>query len=204
MNIIQDKMFNFIYTLSLRDALLRNAYKYPKKPLFNNIHARDILKNYVNDVLNGANYNFYEIEKEIENSFRNFLGNNTFTFGNSQKLVNMTFKYAYLFCYKNNQLTKCFSHCHCPMDNIMINVVIDEIKNLQNKTLTEKQKRILNSLTSKGYKTFLRKPWSQITQNNIDQYTLFQNIVKFLADMQNITPLQYDYLMWDKQEDYFE
>ena len=202
MNVIQEKMFDFIYTMSLRDSILRNAYKFPKKELFNNNHAKNLLRNYLNKVLEGQPFCFNDIERAIETSFLNFLGNNNFTFGNSQKLVNMTFKYAYLFCYKNEKLKIYFTNCHCPMDNIMINIAIEELEKIDCRTLSIQDKQTLQKITFRGYKTKLRQAWSNITKENTNQYELFQQIINFLAKLKNVTPLEYDYLMWNQQEEF--
>ena len=48
---------------------------------------------------------------------------NHFTFGNAQKLVNMTAKYMYLRSYGDPNERKLFKFCHCPMDGTMIRIV---------------------------------------------------------------------------------
>ena len=46
-------------------------------------------------------------------------GGDGFTFGNAQKLVNMTAKYMFLRAYGDNGERSKFEGCDCPMDGVM-------------------------------------------------------------------------------------
>lgn len=201
--IVDDKVFEFIYTIAMRDATLQKAYEligyktskgakkpddYKKEELLQNSTAKDIIREYIDNIIAGNNPNFYDVEKDVEKSFDSFIKGkkylSSFTFGNCQKLINMTVKYFYIVTYSDSTIRSHFNDCHCPMDNVMIKTVKRELKN--NKPLKDFK------ITSKE----LSKSWSRIVQGNTSQYDAFQEIVKYLAKQKGVSPIEYDYLMW--------
>lgn len=202
--IVDDKIFDFIYTIAMRDATLQKAYEligyktskgakkpddYKKEVLLQNNVAKDIIREYIDNIIAGNNPNFYDVEKDVEKSFDSFIKGkkylSSFTFGNCQKLINMTVKYFYIVTYSDPTIRSRFNDCHCPMDNVMINMAIKEL-NKSGKTLAN-----FNTTSAN-----LRKSWSRIVQGNTSQYDAFQEIVKYLAEQQGVSPIEYDYLMW--------
>lgn len=202
--IVDDKIFDFIYTIAMRDATLQKAYEligyktskgakkpddYKKEELLQNSTAKDIIREYIDNIIAGNNPNFYDVEKDVEKSFDSFIKGkkylSSFTFGNCQKLINMTVKYFYIVTYSDPTIRSHFNDCHCPMDNVMINMAIKEL-NKSGKTLAN-----FNTTSAN-----LRKSWSRIVQGNTSQYDAFQEIVKYLAQKQGVSPIEYDYLMW--------
>lgn len=202
--IVDDKVFEFIYTIAMRDATLQKAYEligyktskgakkpddYKKEELLQNSTAKDIIREYIDNIIAGNNPNFYDVEKNVEKSFDCFIKGkkylSSFTFGNCQKLINMTVKYFYIVTYSAPTIRSHFNDCHCPMDNVMINMAIKEL-NKSGKTLAN-----FNTTSAN-----LRKSWSRIVQGNTSQYDAFQEIVKYLAQQQGVSPIEYDYLMW--------
>lgn len=108
----------------------------------------------------------------------------------------MTMKYLYIMCYKNNYLRDRFSACHCPMDGIMTDKVINKLKELKKNGDSSVQK-----YTQRGYIGFLKnKSWSKLEVSDKNIYEQFQKTVKFLADKENLSPLEYDYYLWNKKE----
>ncbi len=198
---INDQIFNFVYEVALRDATLRKAYTGSLDNLRDNKDAKNILRKYIDDIIQGrANKNlFYSTEEKIEESFaEHLLGTNSqFTFGNIQKLINMTVKYMFIICYNDNKLKENFNLCHCPMDNVMINIAIDELEKINKDNLRTDDLENLKRFLKRGNKTFLRKSWSKIESNNIEQYNLYQQIISFLAKQQGVSPIEYDYLLWN-------
>ena len=51
-----------------------------------------------------------------------------FSYGNAQKLVNMTAKYIYIATYFNDDYKDKFEKCHCPMDSLIVESLIADIK----------------------------------------------------------------------------
>ncbi len=192
------EIFDFIYIAALRDATLMKAYEGTKKDLLTNKEAKKVVSQYVDNVLAGKNPDFYKAEERLEVAFND----KKFTFGNAQKLLNMACKYFYVLCYNDSSLRERFKSCHCPMDNIMIDVVKLEMR--KGNYRYEEYKSILDKYTEthnkKSYISFLGKPWSKIIRSDNEQYRLFQDLVKFLSDKKGVYPLEYDYLMWRENE----
>lgn len=212
--IVDDKVFEFIYTIAMRDATLQKAYEiktdgltddqkksneYKKKLLLKNDEAKRIVRKYIDDIIAGNNPCFYAVEEKLEHSFDSFVEEHKdyltkFTFGNCQKLINMTVKYFYIVTYSDSTIRSHFNSCHCPMDNVMIEVAINELDNI-GKTLNDIN-GFYNLKIIKANKTYLRQSWSQIDISDIKQYKLFQAAVCYLAQKQGVSPIEYDYLMW--------
>lgn len=195
-----DKLiFDFAYELALRDAVMRTAYLGDKNKLRENREGKDIVFDYANKIINNDEFDYYGIAKDLCNSFDEFIepkenSKVQFNFGNAQKLLNMTMKYLYIMCYKNNELRDKFQNCHCPMDGIMIDKVINELKKLKSEGDSSVQQ-----YTQRGYIGFLKsKSWSRLSVSDDKAvYEQFQKSVKFLAKKQDLYPLEYDYYLWN-------
>jgi len=212
-NEIDRKIFEFAYSMALRDAVLQKAYKgMNKKTLLDNKEAAVIVEKYIQGVFKGEDPDFYTTEEAVERYFKVFIEDNNlmtesgtpaaFTFGNTQKLVNMTAKYMFLSAYNDSKKKALFNCCHCPMDGIMIEKVISEIdklKDIDKVALCEKS--VLKSVKpdmylSNGWRQLLRVPWSQITLDDHRIYDEFQMIVRFLSDKEGLIPVEYDFIHW--------
>lgn len=199
-----NEIFDFVYAIAMRDATQQKAYEligyktskgakklddYKKEELLQNSIAKNIISKYIDDIIAGNNPNFYDVEKDVEESFASFIKGKKylsfFTFGNCQKLINMTVKYFYIVTYPCPTIRSYFNNCHCPMDNVMIKTVKRELKN------NKKPLKDFNITSAE-----LSKSWSRIVQGNTSQYDTFQDIVKYLAKQQGVNPIEYDYLMW--------
>lgn len=80
------------------------------------------------------------------------------------------------------------------MDGIMIDKVINELKKLKSEGDSSVQQ-----YTQKGYIGKLKgKPWSRLSvRDDKAIYEQFQESVRFLADKQDLFPLEYDYFLWN-------
>lgn len=203
---MNDCIFHFVYDAALRDATLRNAYMGSLSILRENVEAKELVRAYIDRILSGraGATELQETLLNVEQSFARYLmqrdPKNVFTFGNTQKLVNMTAKYIFIACYADEALRENFRFCHCPMDSIMVDVVMRELDNVDQASLCPNDLQVLQRFQARGNKTCLKKPWSRILVTDREQYHLFQEIVLFLSQRQEVTPLEYDYLMWMKQE----
>ena len=116
-----------------------------------------------------------------------------FTFGNIQKLINMTVKNQYGRYFDDEGKRACFRNCHCPMDSRMIKKVAKEYRE---KGADDKLKKIKWSSVK----------WSKLvfknTQNECSKayYDTFQRMVRELADAEGLTPIEYDFVHWDCDE----
>lgn len=198
--IVDDKVFDFIYTIAMRDATLQQAFDLTKSgltkksDLLNCTAAKKYVRKYIDDIIAGKNTSFDTVEKDVETAFGQFIPGKNFTFGNCQKLINMTVKYFYIVTYSDSTIRSHFNSYHCPMDNVMIEVAINELDNI-GKTLNDINE-FYNLKIIKANKTYLRQSWSQIDISDIKQYKLFQAAVCYLAQQQGVSPIEYDYLMW--------
>ena len=149
---INDAIFDFAYEYALRDATLRTkALKKQKDTqekskmldIIRDISNKDvdeesakgICREYVNYVLTSKGN--VENQDEFDKSFLSYAKrikdkfDGKMTFGNIQKLMNMTVKYISIREYTSEtkeHLDDCFKYCHCPMDRIMRDKAISKKK----------------------------------------------------------------------------
>ncbi len=188
---VDDAIFDFVYEMALRDATMRKAFCGNRELLREGDRAekaKDAVKTYVNSIVVDGDAKAEDAIRKVWEAFGSFTDENDkrlFSFGNCQKLVNMTAKYMFIATYKNDELRKKFSQCHCPMDSILINKVVDLAKGNPN---CEDIKRL------KGCS------WSRLEYQNGEippEYTTFQNAVKDLCE--GVYPIEFDYVQWQNQ-----
>lgn len=208
---LDEKIFDFAYLMALRDATVQQAFpssgKGSKKLLIKCTEAREALSSYIESIFAGRPEDFYEVESKVEESFNAFLkmhGSSAhFTFGNAQKLINMSAKYMYMATFGRPELRGRFAACHCPMDAILIRTVVSEAdKKVSGNALSDEERRILQEFlnvcapkpeSGKGKHLWRGAPWSRVT---VEHYREFQKAVCVLARAEGIYPLEYDYLHW--------
>ena len=226
-----DLIFDFAFNNAIRDAVLMMAYTphpnkvkdFQKTQLLNCSAARTTVKNYIDSILDGKQINsVIPVINETVNNFKVFLNSNypnypTFTFGNAQKLVNMTAKYFYMITYENKNLRSNFKNADCPMDGIMVNKVTAALKSITSQnTEYEKLKEYyrnnyLKSLEQYGLKpaknpktfTWYGPSWSKIDSECIEPYEFFQKAVRFLMNTPSFKcedPLAFDFHLFKTQE----
>ena len=197
--------------MAMRDATQQKAYYdteriVDKKHLLDNEEAKERVKQYIDQIMDGKHPAFEGAENDVEESFRKYLGEDyaEFTFGNTQKLINMTVKYMFIACYQNSHLAECFSGCHCPMDSIMIEKVIGMVNkhNCEKDVKEEAEKLMEEENVKMTWRAYLRQPWSRIGQESktFNQYKLFQWIVSYLAAKESIKPIEFDFKYWPDSE----
>lgn len=204
---LQKTVFDYSYGAALGDAIGQKAFEGNKKPLRNNEEAKVIARQYVDSIINGEKPDFYKAAEALQESFTRYIEENKseiiyitkggnpsspiFRFGNAQKLLNMLAKNMFLLVYQDELLRANFTQCHCPMDNIMIETVKKELKGMDNA-----EARLL----LERYKNSGKLAWSRIEEEDLEQYEAFQACVKFLADKQDLSPIEYDYWQWKKTQ----
>ena len=193
--VFQDSLFNFAYKMAFRDATMRKAFprneEEKKAEDFDNRDtsfsdrknrifkgARDEVKKYVDNLMSAEEKILEPID--VIKAVCNKTMVESFTFGNAQKLVNMTAKYMFLSCYgeRNNDKKERFRLCHCPMDGIMI----------------DKMKKLYPDLRWSF-------SWSslKLDDDNLPwQYIQFQDCVNAIAVKNDILPLEVDFMLWDE------
>ncbi len=202
---LQKTVFDYSYGAALGDAIGQKAFEGKKKPLRKNEEAKVIARRYIDSIINGEKPDFYKAAEALRKSFTHYIEENKskiiyitkdgnpsnpiFRFGNAQKLLNMLAKNMFLLVYQNETLRKNFEQCHCPMDNIMINNIKKALKEMNDEEA---------SLLLKRYKDSEKLAWSRIEEEDLEQYKAFQECVKFLANKQGLSAIEYDYWEWKK------
>ena len=184
---IVGRMFDFVYEMAMNDAL--NRVSDSKSDVLINDDVKKTVKDY-SDVVTGVKKKEQEtdvnrvIKKVVE------LSNGKLTFGNGQKLVNMTFKYLYIE-YRNSDSAD-FSVCHAPMDSIMRDFVIDSYY------IVQKKRRKRGEYPGVNYET----AWSTLLDST-GEYESFQSAIKTIIDAaglkvngRKMNPVEFDYEFW--------
>lgn len=200
---MNDEILRFIYINAIRDATMQKAYHGEKKwledrSLFNQLKKPII--SFINDILMDNNESqgdydkkFLKLADELCSTINNqrLKTNSIFTFGNAQKLINIIVKYLYISTYNNLgnlNIRNNFRFCHCPMDGVMLEKVWNN--------------RSQVSPTLDGYyrHDFLSSWSKENNANNREEYPKryldYQTAVRILANANNNSPIEYDYLNW--------
>ena len=151
---IDEKIFDFAYELAMRDATIRTAFrgttiyvllakdnsdtKYKATDDDKKIAdcAKSAVRRYIVKIFKNElktkdkhDNSFMEAVKEVINAFEGYKDkDSSFSFGNAQKLINMTAKYMFMATYKRPKLRSKFKYCYCPMDGIMVEHAISKIE----------------------------------------------------------------------------
>jgi len=126
--------------------------------------------------------------RDVCNAVNENAENDYFTFGNAQKLINMSAKYAYTICLADPTYRERFRFCHCPMDLGML----DKVWYMHKGKFNEKRLGSHDSFCSS---------WSTETaedQTFPDRYNKFQQAVKDIIANTEIYPIEFDYFEWGK------
>lgn len=195
-------IFNFIFSEAMKDATLMRAYEGEKTWLYECAETKwgINLKEFVKEVIKGEfktqdkyDDKFMKLAKEICKGIEgeeNFLKEPNFTFGNAQKLINMTMKYFYVMTYADGKKKDNFRFCHCPMDSVMLKSVWENYK----------EQFFIKSKDDDNYtKTKFCESWSKETFNKDlkslpNRYKLFQELIRTYSGCEN--NLEYDYEKW--------
>lgn len=195
---ILQHIFAFAYGAGLNDATAQKAYPgESKKFLRENHEAKDIVRAYIDGILNGENPDFYAVAERLRDSFNKWEKQNgckktLFSFGNAQKLINITVKFMYLAAYSNYApMRSRFQNCHCPLDRKMGAHVKREIRKIPKAELPDSILEIMERGSWKGFDG----TWSQISRKVYEDY---QAVVRYLAAKENLIPLEYDFRYFDQ------
>lgn len=210
----KEKIFNFVYILSMREAVRQKAYSGERKWLAKVACARKATQEYIDRILFGA---LFADQKEHDGFFLEIAikicdcinkskdrpsGTSEFTFGNAQKLINMVVKHFYIICYYCSGIRDRFKYCHCPMDSRMLKKVY------ANRTMvpTIFGKYIKNSNIKSSKKGFVDS-WSKEDfdkSNNKrcipERYNDYQEYIRKVCEAAGAIPIEYDYYMWDEED----
>lgn len=200
------KTFDFVYGCAMHDAILQRAFNGKKDWVGKVEKSKVLLREYVDKVLENGfssqkNHDAYFLKtvnaicKEI-NTKKPLEAEDSFSFGNAQKLINITIKHIYSFCYYNPELREKFRYCHCPLDSIMLNKVWKMYKDSFG---GQKRKNEL-----KDTKFFCRSWGNEGQEGNCqpellefpERYVKFQNAIKDIIGTDNLYSIEFDLLIW--------
>ena len=202
-------IFDFAYSMAMLDATQRTNAAESKDDYLdfdnrNSKKAKSIVNKFVNETLDGKQIDFYGIAKDVVDEFHQI--DDKFTFGNAQKLINMSAKYLYIMSYntKGNRVSSKFEHFHCPMDRIMIEKVTRAYKAfLDSNSIDKKQDETINFLVIengivKRTMDWNKVAWSNLSfdDNDIQIYKKYQNMVSFFAGRKQLSPIEFDLKYW--------
>lgn len=202
---INDCIFDFIYGMAMNDATRQKAYLGSKDNLLDVVEAKKHVKEYIESIYNGRYPCFYRVVDSLKKDFEKYT---EFSFGNIQKLVNMTAKYFFISSYHDASKRLLFKLCHCPMDEKMISIVSGKYKSMVKKKPDLKEKKteyfVINGRESSN--------WSDVRWSNIrfngegitskEIYEKYQIMVsELVAELslsmgEEVIPIEYDFIEW--------
>jgi hypothetical protein len=244
MNCIDEKIFDFAYELAMRDATMRTTfrgatiyvllakdnpdtkYKATDDDKIRADCAKSAVRVYINKIFKNElrtkeehDKRFKEAAKEVIDAFKGYTDNDSsFSFGNAQKLINMTAKYMFMATYDRPELRDNFKCCHCPMDNQLINKVakyvgllVEEYQEITMEYAGELLKGYACKRKQKGDWAKLESfGWSKLkSEKERAIYDTYQETIRFLSSNTTIlkerigvdgplSPLEFDFYAWGK------
>ncbi len=197
----------------------------PKNKLCDLHSPKEKIKEFVDRILFGNPFtdfddyknSFVTIANEVKELFKNKDGVEEFTFGNVQKLMNMTLKHIYICTYGNPAFRDRFKYCHCPIDSQLATHLIqielkytgDNDERFRNdkpllKKLSEEEKTLLSTpLISciQNISCSVETTWSNMnSEKDIDNYIEIQRKIFDIVDKGEgkfgLNSLEFDYFVW--------
>ena len=194
---MQDYLFDFAYGEALRDAINQQSFKGEKNYLYECETGKNEVRTYINAILNGEHPSFIDAEKKVEEQFNKFIksqrreSNQVFSFGNTQKLINMTVKYIFISAYAQSyeEFRQLFTDCHCPLYRRMAGTVRREFDKVDDESA-----QLIKDNNSENYKIINEDiTWSKV---DVTTYNCYQQMVRLLAEKENLIPIEYDFVKW--------
>lgn len=201
---LTNRVFEFVFGCAMHDAILQQAFKGKKDWVRKVTSAQSPLREYIDKIFK----NEFKTQQDHDLCFlktvnaicksinENKPGDATdaFSFGNAQKLINMTAKHFYSICYFEPKKREKFQFCHCPLDSIMVNEVWRIYR--KEKGVTSRK----NDLNTDFCKSWGDEGLDGGKQPELDdfpdRYKRFQKAVKVLIGDSDIYPIEFDYLIW--------
>ncbi len=198
---LKDARTQFYFLLAFKDATLRGAYK--NKSELNALRAdvMNSIQDHMAGDLSGG------VEALISKVYEDNREYSDFSYGNAQKAVNMFFKYLYCGTMFNAGLEEEFADCHCPVDSIIIDKLIEQILSGSKPRLSqayeaqkilkialyrdqENGRPLVNALKRKYFRGVV---WSGMKE---EQYAAMQSLLRAWAADEGCTQLELDFKYW--------
>ena len=212
--LLEQRVFTFIYGCALRDAILEKSFEGEKAWINKVTEAIDPVKTYIDQVLRGDFKTALDHDmallvatKDVCDKINCYkdrpTGAGTFHFGNAQKLINMTVKHVYTHAYSINAvgystMRENFRFCHCPLDQEMRTKVWDSY----GKIFDTKERRKTLSTVNEFHKPWGNEDFDKDSQTGKEilpsRYMSFQKAIRAIIEKQNgdIFPIEYDFIEW--------
>lgn len=181
-NMINKVAFDFIYNEALNDSTRRTDAASIKNEILKYDTAKDVVYNYAQRVIEGKMPDFYEYEEKFENELSK-AGITGFTFGNIQKLINMTMKHLYINYY--DKIRENFECCHAPMDSRMIEIVGKMYRKMTGRYL---------GISECAWSTIQR---GNSGMNSLKSYAKYQDAIDSIVK-EKMYRIEFDFYMWCK------
>ncbi len=206
--ILANMVFEFIFGCAMRDAILQQAFKGKKDWVGKDKQAKIHLRKYIdklfeNEFKTQQDHDDYFLKtanaicKSI-NNHKTKEATDSFSFGNAQKLINMTAKYLYIMCYSSPELRNRFRFCHCPLDSIMLKTVWKQYGERNGSAIRRQELNINTVFCASWGDEDLNENGVQLEIKSFPaRYAAFQKAVKELIGENNIYSIEYDYLYWN-------
>jgi len=190
-NDLNDKIFEFVYSAALGDAVNQKAFEGEKKFLFVEKPACNEIRSFIDKILKGefddqAAYDteHHTLTTAVMTAFKKCIDSNkntnnknpVFTFGNAQKLINMCAKYVFTATYCNPELTEKFKYCHMPLDSYIIEDWI--------------------CMWTKDVKKSVK--WSKLEEG---AYKNIQNLIRNRLKDKSISCLEAEFTVWEQAKE---
>lgn len=212
----KQQVFDFIFVMAMRDAVMQKAYNGEKAWLWDlsrpeSVYVRNEIWKFIDDQILKGKFDHQEKQEEYDKEFLRLAidicnkinkaeNPKNFTFGNAQKLINMTCKYFYILTYNNENLRKYFACCHCPMDQNLLKKVWEDRSNW------------IDDIELKAHKkSDFMISWSKLEfkededrKRLPDQYRAFQDAVRKIVDNNDrgiINSIEYDFVSWQSNSE---
>ena len=199
-------MTTYAFHIALNDATLRGAYAGETYGIGPNSDAAEHIKQYIQDIYDKKYPDFYELANQLKDDLKNYPG---FTFGNIQRLINMTAKYMCQSTYETPIRRTFFKNCHCPMDKNMIQRVSAGYKKLMDDHPDQiDRENYYFIVNDKEFHNWNVINWNTIDFygegiNSFDVYRKFQEMAKVIAEYiskengEQTYPIELSFIDWD-------
>lgn len=201
---LDKEIINYSYVIAIQSATMRATYKGDSRSLRNDSEYAEvirIIKRLVDRVITkdfdsqkAYDKAFLKAVIEVRSKIRRISGEDEFTFGNAQKLINIMMKNLYIYSYGDLDKKDAFRFCHCPMDGILLKKIWNNRESLS-QDIRERMCPGAQFTRSWGNEDLEDDDYPQ-------RYLVFQDAVKEMCEKiqsdtgRTIYPLEYDYCIW--------
>lgn len=202
-------VFEFVFECAMRVAISQRAFKGKKDWIRKVSEAQSSLREYIDKLFKNKFNSQTSHDKcflKTVNSICKSINDkkpadvtDTFSFGNAQKLVNMTVKYLYIVCFHDPELRSKFEFCHCPLDSILLDTVWKRIGEIHGKKMRVQILGKHEVFCASWGDEELNEGGNQPNSKTLPKrYATFQNAIRMIIGDGTLYPIEFDYLNWNQ------